>query len=224
MKKAFLSAWKHTIPVLAGYIFLGITFGLLMKTAGFPLWCPVLMSIIIYSGALEFAAIPLMGAAFDPAGAFIMGIMISARHLFYGIPLLKKYENAGILRFPLIYTLSDETFSICSCTEPPEGIEGKYFYTTISVLNYLYWLIGTTVGWLFGLFITFDTTGIEFVLTALFIVLFVDQLKTKDGKTGGLVGIISSAVVFAFVGGDRLVLVSMLVILLVLLLMRRVNK
>lgn len=222
MKKAFKAAWKLTIPIMAGYIFLGITFGLLIKEAGFHFWTPVFMSIIIYSGALEFAAIPILSSAFNPIGTFFIGLMISARHLFYGIPMLKKYEGSGLLKIPLMFTLTDETFSVSSSVDPPEGVEKKYFYSVISIMNHSYWIIGSALGWLFGSIITFDTTGIDFVLTALFIVLFIDQLSTKQGKKGGAIGFLSTAVVLAIFGSSNMVVISMVVILLMLLLTRRI--
>jgi len=217
MRKALKAAWRHTLPVLAGYVFLGIAFGFLVKTKGFPTWYPILMSIVIYSGALEFAAIPLLSAPFDPIGSFVMGLMISARHLFYGIPLLKKYKDAGKLKIPLMFMLTDETFSIASTIDPPEGVENRYFYSAISILNYSYWVGGTCLGALFGNVIRFDSTGIDFALTALFIVLFLEQIRTKEGLLSGFVGFISAFAVLALFGSEKMVVISMLVILIVLL-------
>ena len=217
MIEAIRSAWRHTLPVMAGYVFLGVTFGFLLKAEGFPVWYPVLMSVVIYSGALEFAAIPLLNAPFDPLGSFVMGLMISARHLFYGIPMLKKYEDAGALKFPLIYTLTDETFSVSAALAPPAGVEKKYFYAAISLLDYSYWVAGTTVGALCGELIRFDTTGIDFALTALFIVLFLEQTKTREGRISGGIGLVSSALVLTLFGSEKMVLLSMAVILAVLL-------
>lgn len=222
MKDSFKAAWPHTIPVLAGYLFLGIAFGILVITKGFPVWYPVFMSVIIFSGALEFAAIPLLSAGFSPLSSFVMGLMISARHLFYGIPMLKKYQDAGKLKPFLIFSLTDETFSINSTIDPPDGIPGKYFYTAVSLLDYSYWVIGTTIGALFGKLIHFDTTGIDFALTALFIVLFLEQIKTKEGKISGLTGLLSSGAVLAIFGSANMVVIAMAVILLALLIERRV--
>lgn len=222
MKKAFSAAWRHTVPIFAGYIFLGITFGFLVKSLGYPAWLPIAMSIIIYSGALEFAAVPLLGVPFDPVGSFIMALMLSARHLFYGIPMLKKYENSGPLKYPLIALLTDETFSVCSSLDAPRGVEKKYFNTIISVLNYFYWVGGTTLGVLIGQFIRFDTTGIDFSLTALFLVLFLEQLKTREGKFSGTIGLVASAAVLLLFGSKSFVVISMVVILAALLSGRRV--
>lgn len=222
MINTFKKALPHTLPVFAGYVFLGIAFGFLVISKGFPAWYPVVMSVVIYSGALEFAAIPLLSLPFEPVSAFIMGIMLSVRHLFYGLPMLKKYSDAGMMKFPLIYTLSDETFSIASSVKPPEDVNKNLFYLVISVSDYLYWVLGTVIGSLFGNFIKLDTSGIDFVLTALFIVLFIEQIKTKEGKISGFSGLICSFAVLLVFGAENMVLISMVVILIALLASRRV--
>ena len=212
----------QTIPVLAGYIFLGFAFGLLMRTRGFSFWIPIVMSIAIYSGALEFAAVPLLGAAFDPLGAFIIGIMLSARHLFYGIPMLKKYSATGKKKPFLIFGLTDETFSILSTVEPPEGTRPERFYLLVTLLDFSYWVIGTAIGAFAGSLITFDVTGLDFALTALFVVLFIEQLKNREGIMSGFAGLAASAAVLAIFAGSAFVLISMGVILVLLIAGRRI--
>lgn len=223
INKAMLKAViKQTAPVFAGYIFLGIAFGLLVRTKGFPVWYPVIMSIVIFSGALEFAAIPLLSQPFDPLGTFILGVMISARHLFYGIPLLGKYKDAGVKKPFLIYWLSDETFSICSTVDAPEGLDSKTYYFLISLFDYSYWNIGTLIGALFGNVVGDKAQGLDFALTALFIVLFVEQLKDKRGIISGFTGLLATAVILMLVGSGKMVIVSMIVIVVVLLAGRKV--
>lgn len=215
---------SYTIPVFAGYIFLGFAFGLLVRTKGFPVWYAVAMSVIIYSGASQYAAVPLLGQAFDPMGSFLLSLMISARHLFYGIPMLKKYskENVGAARPVLIYTLTDETFSVVSTLNPPEGVKPKVFYSVISILDFLYWNLGTLLGAIVGNMITFNVEGLDFVLTALFIVLFLDQLKTKSGRISGFVGLITAAVALVLFGSGKMVLISMIAIMVILVTGRKV--
>lgn len=176
-KNAFKAAWPHTIPVMAGYIFLGIAFGLLMRTKGYPAWYPIVMSLVIYSGALEFAAMPLIASVFNPIAGLVMGLSLGIRHLFYGIAMLGKYNDTGKAKPILAFTLTDETFSVNSLIEPPTGIDKTGFYLSVSLLNYFYWNLGTALGALFGDIIPFDLTGIDFALTALFIVMFMGQLE-----------------------------------------------
>ena len=207
---------------MAGYIFLGFAFGLLVRTAGFPLWVPILMSIIIYSGALEFAAVPLMTAAFNPLGAFIMGLMVSARHIFYGIPMLKKYSGTKWAKPLLIFGLTDETFSILSSVDVPEGVKPCRFYLGVTLLNFSYWVFGTAFGAVLGNLISFDARGLDFALAALFVVLFIEQIQSREGRISGFAGLIASAAVLVLFGSEVFVLLSMAVILIILFAGRRV--
>lgn len=221
LKKAFIAAYKYTIPVFTGFFILGIAYGVLMKTKGFGGIWPVLMSIVVFAGSTQFAAIPLFVSAFNPVQAFILALMINARHLFYGISLLKKYDGIGKVKPLLIFMLCDETFSIVSSTEPPEGVSKKYFYGWISVLDYSYWVLGTFLGSVFGGFIKFNTEGLDFALTALFVVLFIEQMKDKSTKIAGGMGLIVSLVCLCIFGADNVVLASMAAIIIMLILWRR---
>ncbi len=222
MKKAFKSAFPCTIPVLTGYMFLGIAFGLLMRTRGFSVWQPVVMSLLIFSGALEFAAVPVMMQPFAPVSSFILGLMLSIRHLFYGIPMLSKYRDAGKLKPVLIAGLTDESFSLLSATPVPEGIQPRQFYAAVCILCYSYWCCGTALGAVAGDFLPFDLTGLDFALTALFIVLFVEQVKTKSGKISGAMGLAASLAALLLTGPSRMVPFSMVAIVVLLLAGRRV--
>ena len=221
-QKLIKELFRYTLPVMTGYIFLGIAFGLLMRQKGFPVYYPVLMSIIIYSGALEFAAVPILSAPFDPLGSFILGLMLSARHLFYGLPMLKKYKDTAKSKPFLIFGLTDETFSILSTVEVPNGLKDKHFYVGVTALDYLYWNIGTLLGALLGSILTINLKGLDFTLTALFIVLFVEQLKDKAGLISGFIGLIATSCVLALFGSEKMVIISMLIILLALMLCKPV--
>lgn len=216
-RKAFAAAFPHTVPVLTGFLVLGMAYGMLMQTKGYGTLWAVLMSAVAFCGSMQFVAITLLTAAFDPLQAFLLSLMVNARHLFYGISMLDKYKWLGKVRVFLIYTLCDETFSISSSIMPPEGIDRKYFYLTISLLDYLYWVFGTFLGSMLGGFVTFNTKGLDFVLTALFVVLFLEQMKKKENRISGLTGIACTAVCLIVFGADNLVIPSMIFILLVLL-------
>lgn len=215
--REFRISARYTVPVLAGYGFLGFAFGLLVRTQGYSPLLPVVMSLIVFSGALEFAAVPMLSAAFDPISAFVIGIMLSVRHLFYGIPMLKKYDGTGKSKLFLIFGLTDEAFSILSANEVPEGVRPKSFYLWVTFLNYFYWVSFTALGALLGSLISFDLEGLDFALTALFIVLFLDQLKDRQGRISGFAGLIACAIVLMLVGSKAFVLVSMAAILVILL-------
>ena len=214
---ALKAAFPATVPVLTGYACLGLAYGLLMAANGYgPLWS-TLMSAIGFGGSMQYVAISLLVTAFDPLQAFLLAIMVNARHIFYGISMLDKYKGLGKVRPFLIYVLSDETFSLVSTLEPPEGVARKDFYFWISLLDYSYWVIATALGGLLGRFLTFDTTGLDFALTALFVVLFLEQWKKKENRPAGMIGVACAAVSLAVFGADKLVIPAMALILAVLL-------
>ncbi len=215
--KEWKYAFHYTLPVMAGYLFLGFAFGLLMRTQGFPLWLPPAMSLFIYSGALEYASVPVMAAAFDPISAFVLGIVLSVRHLFYGIPMLKKYAGTGKTKLFLIFGLTDETFSILSSSPVPEGADPKRFYFSVTLLDYSYWVTGTLLGSVFGGVLSVSLEGLDFALTALFIVLLTEQLKTKEGLRSGLIGLLAGILVLMLADKSLFVPLTLAVIIAVLL-------
>ena len=221
ISSAVAAAFPHTIPVLAGFLFLGIAYGLLMQTKGYGVLWSVAMSAIAFCGSMQFLAVSLLAAGFDPLGAFLLSLMVNARQLFYGISMLDKYKGLGKARGVLIYTLCDETFSISSSVDAPNGISRKYFYLSISLLDYSYWILGTLLGGLLGGYITVSTEGVDFALTALFVVLFLEQMKNKKNHLSGLIGIGSALAALVLFGADNLVLPAMGIILAVLLLAGR---
>ena len=214
---ALKAAFPATIPVLTGYACLGMAYGLLMQANGYgPLWA-TLMSAIGFGGSMQYVAITLLVTAFDPLQALLLAVMVNARHIFYGLSMLDKYRGMGKVRPFLIYVLSDETFSLVSTLEPPEGVARRDFYLWISLLDYSYWIAATALGGLLGKFLTFDTTGLDFALTALFVVLFLEQWKKKENRPAGVIGVACAAVSLAVFGADKLVIPAMALILAVLL-------
>ena len=188
-----------------------------MEANGYgPFWA-ALMSAMGFGGSMQYVAISLLVTAFDPLQAFLLSIMVNARHIFYGLSMLEKYKGMGKLRVFLIYVLSDETFSLVSTLEPPENVARKDFYFWISLLDYSYWIIATALGGVFGGFLRFDTTGLDFALTALFVVLFMEQWKKRENRPAGVIGVVCAAASLAVFGADNLVIPVMILILAVLL-------
>ena len=220
-KGSVAAAFPHTVPVLTGFLVLGIAYGMLMQSKGYGAPWALLMSGVAYCGSMQFAAISLLTSAFDPLGAFVMSLLVNARHLFYGVSLLEKYRGIGSAKPVLIYLLCDETFSIISSVEPPEGVRPGNFYLAISVLDYLYWVGGTLLGSLAGQFIRFDTTGLDFALTGLFVVLFIEQVSNPKNRASGVVGLGCSVAALALLGADRLVIPAMILVLAALLIGRK---
>lgn len=162
--RAFKAAFPYTIPVLTGFAALGIAYGLLMASNGYGVLWALLMSAIGFGGSVQYAMVPLLTTVFDPLQAFLLNLMINARHLFYGLSMLGKYKGLGKKRFFLIFALCDETFSVVSSVDPPEDVDKGLFYFFITFLDYFYWSAATVAGALIGGMITFDTTGLDFLL------------------------------------------------------------
>lgn len=214
---ALRAAFPATIPVLTGYLCIGMAYGLLMANAGYGIFWALLLSLLCYAGSMEFVAVSLLTAGFDPVQALLMALMINARHAFYGLSMLEKYRGTGWARPFLIFSLTDETFSLVSTLEPLDGVTRRDFYFWISLLDYLYWQMGSVLGALIGGLLPFDTTGLDFALTALFIVLFLEQWRKRENRPAALIGLGCTAVSLAAVGADRLVIPDMVLILAVLL-------
>ena len=214
---ALRAAFPATLPVLTGYLCIGMAYGLLMANAGYGVFWALLLSLLCYAGSMEFVAVSLLTAGFDPVQALLMALMINARHAFYGLSMLEKYRGTGWARPFLIFSLTDETFSLVSTLEPLDGVTRRDFYFWISLLDYLYWQVGSVLGALIGGLLPFDTTGLDFALTALFIVLFLEQWRKRENRPAALIGLGCTAVSLAAVGADRLVIPDMVLILAVLL-------
>ncbi len=214
---ALAAAFPHTIPVLAGFLVLGMAYGMLMLDKGYgPLWS-LLMSAVAFCGSMQFVAITLLTTAFHPLEALLLSFLVNARHLFYGLSMLQKYKGFGRVKAFLIYTLCDETFSIVSCVSPPEGVEPKYFYLSISLLDYCYWIVGTLLGGILGSLITFNTLGLDFALTALFVVLFLEQMKKIENRILGVIGVAVALIARVLFGSANMVLPALAGILVILI-------
>lgn len=215
--KALRAAFPHTIPVLTGFACLGMAYGVLMNAKGYgPLWS-TLMSAVALCGSMQYVAITLLTAAFDPLGAFFMSLMVNARHLFYGLSLLQKYRGLGGLRQYLIYALCDETFSIVCGAEPPQGVSPKAFYFAVTLLNHLYWTAATFLGGVLGSLVAVETAGLDFVLTALFVVLFLEQWRHRENRLSAVAGVVCTVLCRLLFGATGFVIPAMLLILATLL-------
>ena len=199
---AFSAAIVPTLPILAGFLFLGVTYGIYMNVSGFSFVYPMAMSLIIFAGSVEYVTVGLLLGAFDQLAAFVMALMINARHIFYGISMLDKYRNAGRKRFYLIFGMCDESFSINCSAKIPDGVDHGLFMLFVTLLNHIYWVAGATLGGIFGSLISFDTTGLDFVMCAMFVVIFLEQWKKDERHLPALLGIGLSALCLVIFGSD----------------------
>lgn len=221
IKNSFKAAFPHTVPIFAGFWFLGLTYGIYMNVSGFSFWYPMIMSITIFAGSMEFVTVNLLMGAFDPLQAFVMTLMINARHLFYGISMLDKYKGTGWKKFYLIFGMCDESFSINYTADIPDNCDKGWFMFFVNLLNHFYWFLGSTLGGICGSFIGFNTEGIEFVMTAMFVVIFMEQWMKEKNHTSSLLGLGLSVLCLAAFGTDDFILPSMIAILAVLTLLRK---
>ena len=192
-----------------------------MNVSGFSFWYPMLMSLTIFAGSMEFVAVNLLLGSFDPFQAFVMTLMINARHLFYGISMLDKYRGLGWKKFYLIFSLTDETYSLVCAARPPRDVDPAAFYFWTSLLNQCYWVAGSILGGLLGQVLPFDTTGVDFAMTALFVVIFTDQWLTRKNHVPALVGIGVSVLCLLLFGPDRFIIPAMVGIAAALMFLRR---
>ncbi len=219
--RALKAAFPYTIPVLTGFTFLGIAYGIIMNSKGYGVGWTVLMSLLVFAGSAQYVAISFLTSAFNPIYAFLMTLMVNARHLFYGISLLDRYRGTGKFKPYLIFGLCDETFSITCSAEPPKGVNRDWFYFFITLLNHSYWVLGSALGGWLGTVISFNIEGLDFVLTALFVVIFVDQWKNQKNHKPAVIGVVCSVICLAIFGQDDFIILSMITILVALTIVRK---
>lgn len=219
-RKAFKAALPYSLPICVGFLFMAISYGILMRSKGFPAIYPIVMSAVIFAGSMEFVTVELLLSAFNPLHAFLLTLMVNARHLFYGISMLSKYHGMGWKKFYLIFGMCDETFSINCSVDPPEGVDRGWFMFFVTLLNHFYWVLGAALGALAGSFIKFNTAGIEFVMTALFTVMLVNQWEQRKNRRPALVGLGCTLLCLLLFGADNFMIPAMAAVIAVLTLMR----
>ena len=214
-KKLLKTVALTTVPVMAGYLILGMAFGILLADKGYNVLWALLMSTTIYAGSMQFVAVDLLssGAAF--LSAALMTLLVNARHLVYGISMLTKYRDMGNAKPYLVFALTDETYALL-CSDPPEGVNRKWFYLLVSACDQLYWIVGSVLGTLIGSALTINTDGIDFAMTALFVVIFVEQWLTNRDHVPALLGLGLTLVCLLIWGTERFLIPAMVLIVLVL--------
>lgn len=221
LSKAFKCAFPYTIPIFAGFWFLGLTYGIYMNVSGFSFWYPMLMSLTIFAGSVEFVAVNMLLGAFNPLQALAMTLMINARHLFYGLSMLDKYRGTGVKKLYLIFGMCDESFSINYTADIPKDVDRGWFMFFVTALNHLYWFTGATLGGIFGSLIDFSTEGLEFVMTAMFVVIFLESWLKEKRRASALIGISISALCLIAFGSEDFIIPAMLAMIGVLTLLRK---
>ena len=219
MKNRYITALRAalliTLPVLAGFLFLGAAYGIIMRSIGLGTFFTFLSSWMIFAGSMQYVAVTFYTAAFDPLGAFVLTLMVNARHIFYGLSLLDRLRGIGRVKPYVVFALCDETFSILVSTPTPEGVDDGLFAFFTALLNRWYWIIGSVLGALAGDFVRFDTRGLDFALTALFVVIFINQWTEKANRPSSVVGVACSVVCLLIFGPSGFIIPAMILMLLV---------
>lgn len=206
MVKTARYAFARSLPVLAGYLVLGLGFGVLLASKGYGLGWAVVMSTLIYAGSMQYLAVDLLAGGASLVAAALMTLTVNARHLFYGISMVERYRDAGPAKPYLIFALTDETYSLVCSGDPPAGVDRKGYFLLVSLLDHLYWIVGSALGALVGGVLPFDSTGIDFSMTALFLVVMTEQWRTSRDHRPALVGLgVSLACLWVFGASDFLI-------------------
>lgn len=220
MKDAFKKAFPQTLPVLAGYISLGIAFGILLREAGYGVLYALLMSIVIFAGSAQFLCVELLAAGAALPQAALLTFLLNFRHFFYGLTMISRYRSTK-RKWYLIFGLTDETYALLSSDKVPTGVDKSDFYFAVTLLDHCYWVIGSVIGSVAGAFIPIDMTGIDFAMTALFAVLFVEQWKAHSKHFPAILGFGVSILALRIFGADNFIIPTLVVICAVLLLFRK---
>lgn len=217
MRKVFKPALTATLPVMAGYLILGFGFGIIIKANGYSTVLAAVMSIFIYAGSMQYVAIGLMTGGASLITTALTTLMVNIRHLFYGVSMLEKYQNTGKAKPYLIFALTDETYSLVCGELPGLAPEDRTNYELlVSLLNHLYWIVGSIAGAVAGSLIRFNSQGIDFALTALFLTVFTDQWLTAKKHGPALIGLGASVASLLIFGKDNFLIPAMLIIALML--------
>lgn len=219
----FKVAFPVTIPVLFGYIAIGIPFGLMLVNAGYPWWLAPIMSTLIFAGAAQYIAVGLFAAQVPLPGILLTILLVNIRHIVYGLSLIEKFKLTGRWKPYLIFSLTDETYALLTGVKVPDGLEPGPFFGIIALLNQSYWIIGSILGALAGELIPFSFAGIDFALTALFMVLLIDQLRSTKNFGPAAIGLVSAILALIFVGPSQMLIAALCGALGLLILLKGKN-
>ena len=221
---AMRAAFPDTIPVLTGYLFLGGGFGILLVESGYSVLWAGLMGLVVFAGSGQYLLVGLLASGASLASTAVATLLVNARHLFYGISLVDTYKTAGKRRFYMIFGLTDETYSLVTQAKVPEGIRREDYCFWVTLLNHSYWIAGCILGAVVGTVVPIDFSGVSFVLTALFVTIFVEQWLSNKDHFPAMVGIVCTTLSLLGFGSDIFLIPAMAAIALILILRRRFGK
>jgi len=219
-RKTIAAAFPVTVPVLMGYLSIGIAFGLMLEAVGYNVIWAFFMSLTIYAGSGQYLGVELLATGAVLSQVALLTFLINFRHLVYGLSMLEKFRGMGWRKLYMIFSLTDETYALLAGATPPPGVNARDFYFTVAVLDHSYWILGSVIGSVAGALLGFDTTGVEFAMTALFLVIAVDQWRNYRSHLPAVLGTVATLVCLKLVGADMMLLPALCIIVVVLLLLR----
>ena len=223
-KKALNSVFRDTLPVMTGYLFLGIGFGILLSENGYGIGWAFSMALFMYAGSAQYMTVSLLASRASLIGTALSVLLLNARHLFYGITMLDKYRDTGKKKPYLIFSLTDETYSLVTQNQPPEGMKRSTYCLLVSLMDHIYWIIGCSLGGLLGAALNIPLQGIDFVLTALFVTIFVEQWLSNQDHRPAIIGVSATAVCLLVFGAKVFLIPSMAAIALTLSISRKTGR
>ena len=220
-KKVFRKAFPYTIPVLTGYLFIGIAFGVMYAEKGYSFLWAILMSVLVYAGSGQYLAVNFFVPGISFVQVIFLTFMVNIRHIFYGISLLEKFNKIGLKRWYMIFALTDETYSLLCTTNVPEDVDESKFLFAISVMDHFYWVLGSAIGAIAGTVLPINSEGIDFAMTALFVVIFIEQWMDKKNRIPEIIGVVVAIAALILFGANNFVLPAMLAIVALLFVGRK---
>lgn len=218
---AMRRAFPYTVPILTGYLFIGLAFGVMFAGMGYNVLWAVLMSLIVYAGSGQYLAVNFFVPGYSFLQAIFLTLMVNIRHVFYGLSLVDRYNRFGRRRWYLIFGMTDETYSLICTTKVPEDVDEEDFLLSVTLLNHIYWIAGTAIGSLAATAIPFDSTGIDFAMTALFLVLFIEMWMSRGNRMPEVLGLSAALACLLVFGTDNFVLPTMLLVIAVIMACRK---
>ena len=214
------TAFLDTVPVMTGYLCLGFGFGIVMQQNGLGLLWALALSLFVYAGSMQYVAVGLLTSGAGLLTAALTTLAVNARHLFYGLSMIDAYKDMGKKKPYLIFALTDETYALLSSAKPPQGVRDHDFYFAVALLDHIYWIGGSVLGSLVGAALGMDTTGVDFAMTALFLVIAVGQWQAAGSHLPVLLGAVATIASLMLVGAGEMLLPALGVIVLGLVLLR----
>ena len=220
-KQAFKKAFPYTIPVLTGYLFIGIAFGVMYAEKGYSFLWAILMSVLVYAGSGQYLAVNFFVPGISFIQVIFLTFMVNVRHIFYGLSLVERFNKIGKSRWYMIFALTDETYSLLCTTKVPKGVDESKFLLAISILDHFYWVLGSAIGAIAGTVLPISSEGIDFAMTALFVVIFIEQWMEKKNRIPEIIGVSMAIVSLLIFGAESFVLPAMLAIIALLFIGRK---